>query len=71
MSNKLKEPIDSDFLTEDEIKLYNKPVLATMNGTDWVRGVLVEVIDLFVPYGVKIESGQIRYFAEVKPEPTN
>lgn len=65
--NKVKElPIDSDFLTAEEIAMYNKPVLATMNGVDWFKGVLVQAIDLFAPYGVKLESGEIKYFVEIK-----
>lgn len=43
-------------------------VLATMNGKDWFPGVLCGEIDLFVPYGVRVDDGELRYFADVKPE---
>lgn len=41
-------------------------VRATMNGKDWFPGVLCGEIDLFVPYGVRVEEdGELRYFAHV------
>lgn len=66
MSNTNIRPIDSEFLTVEELAMYNKPVLATSNGIDWFKGILVIVIDLFVPYGVKNEHGEIKYFADIK-----
>lgn len=66
MSKLNQRPINTDFLTTEELAMYNKPVLATSNGTDWFKGILVEVIDLFVPYGVKDEHGEIKYFADIK-----
>jgi len=68
MSELKERPVGVEFLTADELEMYNKPVLATMNGTDWVKGVLVIIIDLFVPYGVKLSSGEVKYFTDVKQE---
>ncbi len=41
-------------------------VKATMNGTDWFEGELVEEVDLFVPYRIRLESGEVRYFAHAE-----
>ncbi len=43
-------------------------VKATMNGKDWFSGVLVEEVELFTQYGVKLdETGEVRFFIEAVP----
>lgn len=47
-------------------------VNATMNGKDWFSGVLVEEVELFTQYGVKLdETGEVRFFIEVVPNDAN
>jgi hypothetical protein len=41
-----------------ELDLIGKKVEATMNGDEWIKGTLVKIIDLFVPYIVSTESGE-------------
>lgn len=49
-----------------EKQLIGKEVSATMNGVDFRKGILEEVQDFFIPYKVKLESGESRYFVSVK-----
>ena len=39
---------------------------ATMNGKDWFSGIFCGEIDLFVPYGVRLDDGELRYFAHIQ-----
>ena len=49
-----------------ERDLIGKQVEATMNGETWIKGVLVKVIDLFVPYIVLTETGE-KGFITIRP----
>ena len=48
-----------------EEDLIGKEVSATMNGVDFFKGVLEDVEDFFVPYKVRLDSGQLKYFISV------
>lgn len=50
--------------TKEEVLIGDK-VLATMDGKSWFRGKIIEVIDLFAPYRVKLENGEVRVFVHV------
>ena len=44
-------------------------VQATMNGEDWYTGVLVELSDVMVRYGVKRDdTGEVRFFVNAIPD---
>ena len=41
---------------------FGDKVLASMDGKTWIPGVYEKNIDLFAQYGVRLESGELRYF---------
>lgn len=55
-------------ITPDEAALIGKEVEASMDGETWLKGRLVECIDLFVPYQVFVhEFNESRGFALIRP----
>jgi len=51
-----------------ERDLIGKEVEATMNGETWIKGTLVKIIDLFVPYVVLTETGEKGFITIRKSE---
>jgi hypothetical protein len=55
-------------ITPDEAALIGKEVEASMGGETWLKGMLEECIDLFVPYQVFVhEFNESRWFALIRP----
>ena len=55
-----------------ESELLGKPVEAAMERNLWFAGTLVEIIDLFVPYRVKMDgTGEVRGFLRIRKPTAN
>ncbi len=58
----------SGYVEQWEANLIGKGVQASMDGKTWFAGTLLEVIDLFTPYRVRLAStDEVRAFSEVRP----
>lgn len=59
-------------IEEWESELLGKPVEAAMERNLWFAGTLVEIIDLFVPYRVKMDgTGEVRGFLRIRKPTAN
>ena len=57
--------------TKDTPKIGDK-VLASMNGEDWFNGTLIEIVDVFASYGVRLDgTKETSYFVSILPAPAD
>lgn len=57
-----KELVQEEIFARPEI---GQMVRAT-NGTGWFYGKFEKEIELFAPYGVRLDNGELRYFIQIE-----